>query len=572
MTEALLAVRDLRVAFGFGRHEREVVHGLSFTVGVGETFAVVGESGSGKSVTALSIMGLLPRGQARVTAGTIGFDGADLLTLPQDRLRRVRGQRIGMVFQEPTTSLNPVLSIGRQLTEGVVAHGRAGAAEARDMALAMLERVGIDEPARRLRQYPHEFSGGMRQRVMIAMALIMKPALLIADEPTTALDVTIQAQILDLMRALTAETGTSLILITHDMGVVAEMADRVLVMRDGRAVETDDASALFAAPKRAYTRALLDAVPRIDVMPRNDGGGEAAARTAAPAETVLSARGVVKTFDAHRGQAAMTRALDGVSLTVGRGEVVALVGESGSGKSTLGRAVARLVDIDRGEVEVDGENLTRLSGRALRRARAKIQMVFQDPYASLDPRFTIGRTVAEPIIIHRRGVRAAAAARAMALLARVGLDAGMAGRYPHEFSGGQRQRVAIARALAAEPRVIIADEPTSALDVSIQAQILDLLAELRDERGIGILFISHDLAVVRRISSRVVVMRAGRVLESGPTDIVLAAPAHAYTRALLSAVPVPDPARRGRPRNAAPQGDEPAGPLAEIAPGHWVAS
>jgi ABC-type glutathione transport system ATPase component len=343
-------------------------------------------------------------------------------------------------------------------------------------------------------------------------------------------------------------------------------------MRDGRAVETDDAGALFAAPKRAYTRALLDAVPRIDVMPRNDGGGEVAARTAAPTETVLSAMGVVKTFDAHRGRAGVTRALDDVSLTVGRGEVVALVGESGSGKSTLGRAVARLVDIDRGEVEVGGENLTQLSGRALRRARANIQMVFQDPYASLDPRFTIGRTVAEPIIIHRRGARAAAVERAMALLARVGLDAGMAGRYPHEFSGGQRQRVAIARALAAEPRVIIADEPTSALDVSIQEQILDLLAELRDERGIGMLFISHDLAVVRRISSRVVVMRAGRILESGPTDIVLAAPAHAYTRALLSAVPLPDPARRGRSRIAVPRGDGPVGPLAEIAPGHWVAS
>ncbi len=566
MTGPLLAVRDLHVAFGAGRHLHEVVHGLSFTVGVGETFAIVGESGSGKSVTALSIMGLLPRGHGRITAGTISLDGTDLAHVSAEQLRRIRGERIGMIFQEPMTSLNPVLSIGRQMTEGVIAHKRAGPAEARDLALTMLERVGIDAPARRLRQYPHEFSGGMRQRVMIAMALIMKPALLIADEPTTALDVTIQAQILDLMRVLTAETGTSLILITHDMGVVAEMADRVLVMRHGRAVEDAGVGPLFAAPERPYTRALLAAVPRIE------GDGRPAEAAAPPAAAVLSARRISKTFDAHRGHGGKTMALDDISLTVGHGEVVGLVGESGSGKSTLGRAVARLLDVDRGEVEIDGEDLTRLSGRALRMARAKVQMVFQDPYASLDPRFTIGRTVAEPIIIHKRGNRSAAMDRAMALLARVGLDAAMGHRYPHEFSGGQRQRVAIARALAAEPRIIIADEPTSALDVSIQAQVLDLLSELRAERGIGMLFISHDLAVVRRISSRVIVMRAGRVLESGPTETVLSAPAHVYTRALLSAVPLPDPARRGRPRIAVPMGSYPAGPLVEIAPNHWVAS
>jgi ABC-type glutathione transport system ATPase component len=565
MTSPLLDVRDLAIAFGPRHHEIEVVHGLSFSVGVGETFAIVGESGSGKSATALSIMGLLPRGHGRITRGSVNFEGTDLAALSPEGLRRVRGERIGMIFQEPMTSLNPVLSIGRQMTEGVIAHGRAGAAEAREMAIAMLDKVGIDSPARRLSQYPHEFSGGMRQRVMIAMALIMKPALLIADEPTTALDVTIQAQILDLMRALTAETGASLILITHDMGVVAEMADRVLVMRQGRAVEDATASSLFAAPRHTYTRALLDAVPRID----GGGSGAGAPIAAAP---VLTVKGVSKTFAAQRRGGAGTRALDDVSVTVAQGEVVALVGESGSGKSTLGRAIARLLDIDRGEIAIEGNDLTHLSGRPLREARAKVQMVFQDPYASLDPRFTVRRTVAEPIIIHKRAARADAGERAAALLARVGLDAAMGHRYPHEFSGGQRQRIAIARALAAEPRIIIADEPTSALDVSIQAQVLDLLAELRTERSIGMLFISHDLAVVRRISSRVLVMRAGRVLESGPTSAVLSSPAHVYTRALLSAVPLPDPARRGRPRIAVPKGCYPAGPLVECAPGHWVAS
>jgi ABC-type microcin C transport system duplicated ATPase subunit YejF len=564
MTHALLDVRDLSIAFGSKHRESEVVHRLSFSVGVGETFAIVGESGSGKSATALSIMGLLPRGHGRITGGAVNFEGADLVTLPPDSLRRVRGKRIGMIFQEPMTSLNPVLSIGRQMTEGVIAHGRAGIAEAREMAATMLDKVGIDSPGRRLTQYPHEFSGGMRQRVMIAMALIMKPALLIADEPTTALDVTIQAQILDLMRALTAETGASLILITHDMGVVAEMADRVLVMRQGRAVEDAAARTLFAAPQHNYTRALLDAVPRID-------GGESgpAATSTAP---VLAVKGVSKTFDTHRGRGPSTRALDDVSLTVTEGEVVALVGESGSGKSTLGRAIARLLDVDRGEIEVEGKDLTRLSGGALRAARAKVQMVFQDPYASLDPRFTVRRTVAEPIIIHKRASRSDAGERAVALLARVGLDAAMGHRYPHEFSGGQRQRVAIARALAAEPRIIIADEPTSALDVSIQAQVLELLSELGRERGISMLFISHDLAVVRQISSRIVVMRAGRVLESGPTAAVLTSPAHVYTRALLSAVPLPDPTQRGRSRIAVPKGDYPAGPLVECAPAHWVAS
>ena len=566
----ILDVRDLVIQFGSGREVHEVVHCISFSVARGEILAIVGESGSGKTVTALSIMGLLQKGNGRVTAGTVRFEGRDLITLPPDDLRRLRGVRIAMVFQEPMTSLNPVLSIGRQMTEGLLAHSDTTTDEARALAVRMLERVGLSDAVRRLGQYPHELSGGMRRRVMIAMAMVMKPSLLIVDEPTTALDLTIQAQILDLMRALIAETGTSLILITHDMGVVAEMADRVLVMRDGRVIEEADAATLFNAPRKSYTKALLAAVPTIE------GGPVPAARRNGDAEQpILVADNVTKTFGiAARLFAAsnQTRALNRVSLAVMPGETVALVGESGSGKSTLGRAMARLLDIDRGAIRIEGEDLARLSGRALRQTRSKVQMIFQDPYASLDPRFTVGSTVAEPIIIHGLARRREAMERAVGLLQRVGLDGRMAHRYPHEFSGGQRQRVAIARALAAAPKIIIADEPTSSLDVSIQAQVLDLLAEIREDRGISLLFISHDLAVVHRISHRVAVMRAGRILELGPTNAVLRTPRHVYTKALLSAVPLPDPAKRGRARLEIPPGGYPAGALVEVATGHWVAS
>jgi ABC-type glutathione transport system ATPase component len=419
----------------------------------------------------------------------------------------------------------------------------------------------------RLGQYPHELSGGMRQRVMIATAMVMQPRLLIADEPTTALDVTVQAQILDLMRALTSESGTSLVLITHDMGVVAEMADRVVVMREGRVVEEASTPRLFAAPAHPYTRALLAAAPLIC---------DSAAPSASRIETVqpvLAFERVSKTFWTGGFLAARrrTRALDEVSLSVMPGETVALVGESGSGKSTLGFAAARLVDVDDGAILLDGEHLRRMSGRSLRQARSKIQLVFQDPYSSLDPRFTIARTVAEPIVIHRRASRRDTIDRVDALLLRVGLDPAMALRYPHAFSGGQRQRIAIARALAAEPRIIVADEPTSSLDVSIQAQVLDLLAELREERGIALLFISHDLAVVSRIAHRVAVMRQGRIVELGPTKAVLSSPRHPYTLALISAAPLPDPTRRRRPRVEIIRDDRRAGDLIEAAPGHWVA-
>jgi ABC-type glutathione transport system ATPase component len=565
----LLDVRDLAIGFGAGRMMRTVVHDISFTVDPGETLAIVGESGAGKSLTALALLGLLRRGPGKVVGGSIYFENRDICRMLPSELRRLRGARIGMVFQEPMTALNPVLSIGRQMVEGLVAHGIFRPAEARDAALSMLERVEIADAPRRLHQYPHEFSGGMRQRVMIAMAMVMKPALLVADEPTTALDVTIQAQILDLMRELIAETHTSLVLVTHDMGVVAEMADRVLVMRDGRAVEQAPTRSLFAAPRQAYTRALLAAVPRLDGAPAGEP------LTTDHRRTILEVDSISKTFGSS-GRLSATRtgprALDAVSIDVAAGEAVALVGESGSGKSTLGRAVARLIDVDSGAIYFDGVDLTRLAGRALRRNRSKVQLIFQDPYSSLDPRFTIARTVAEPMLINGVVGRNVTGERAAALLSRVGIDGTMARRYPHELSGGQRQRVAIARALAAEPKILVADEPTSALDVSIQAQILALLAELREERGIGILFISHDIAVVRQISNRIAVMREGRILEFGSTDMVLRSPRHVYTKALLAAVPIPDPEERGRKRIKVAPGGYPAGPLVEIAAGHWVAS
>jgi ABC-type glutathione transport system ATPase component len=564
LTSPLLDVRGLKVAFG----DRETLHGIDLAVAPGEISAIVGESGSGKTLTAMSLMGLLPR-HAGVTAGTASFEGQDLLNLSPEARRQVRGRRIGMIFQEPMTSLNPVLSIGRQMTEGPVAHGLATPAEAYQLAIEMLGRVGIAEAPRRLRQYPHEFSGGMRQRVMIAMAMLMKPALLIADEPTTALDVTIQAQILDLLRKLAAETGMAMILITHDMGVVAELADCVLVLRDGRPVEQAQTPVLFAEPRQAYTQALLKAVPRLDDFRTAPSEG---IRTAAP---ILDVRGVSKVFRgrATSGHAALaTRALDDVTLSLRPGETLGLVGESGSGKSTLGRAVARLVEVDSGSIAVNGAEMTALRGGALRRARSSVQMIFQDPYASLDPRFSVARTVAEPILIHGKARRHEALDRAIDLLGQVGLGSDMARRFPHELSGGQRQRVAIARALAAEPKIIIADEPTSALDVSIQAQVLDLLSTLQQRLGLALLFISHDLAVVRRMSSRTAVMRAGRILELGPTAALLGDPRHPYTRALLAAAPLPDPAQRNRPRLDASADGYLSGPLQQIALDHWVAS
>ena len=553
---ALLSVRDLAVHLG----DAPLVDGISFDLAAGEVLSIVGESGSGKSMTAKALMGLLP--PKTRAQGEAMFGGTNLLS---QEAAPPRGTGIGLIFQEPMTALTPVLTIGLQLTEALESHGICDAAEARRRAIAMLDRVGIPEPDVRMRQYPHELSGGMRQRVVIAMMMLLDPQVLIADEPTTALDVTVQAQILDLLRQIVTDTQIGLILITHDMGVVAEMADTVLVMRSGRAQEYGPAAQVFAQPEAAYTRTLLDAVPRIDSISERDG---------VITDTLLRAHEITKTFkkrtalftgsDSHK-------ALDSVSLDINRGETLALVGESGSGKTTLGRVIARLTEADKGQVLLNGSDLTALLGRELQAKRREVQMVFQDPYASLDPRQTIGATIAEPLIIHENLSKQDRSDRVEALLEKVGLGADMAQRFPHEFSGGQRQRIAIARAIAASPSLVVADEPTSALDVSIQARVLDLLDTLKRSEDLTMLFISHDLAVVRQIADRVAVMRSGRILELGPAGSLFADPKHPYTRALIDVAPVPDPSRK-RGKRPAIIGDYPAGPLYEVSPDHWVAT
>ena len=561
----LLTVSELRVSLKQGRRLQHLVDGVSLEVSAGEIFCIVGESGSGKSITAKCLMGLAPR-TAHIS-GTALFNNVNLLE--NDSAAAVRGRALGMIFQEPMTALNPVLSIGCQMTEAAIAVAGMSKKDAAHRAVDLLESVGISSAGTRLRQYPHEFSGGMRQRVLIAMAMMNGPRLLIADEPTTALDVTIQAQILDLLRSLVTKTNMGLILITHDMGVVAEMADRVLVMQSGKVVETASVHSLFAAPQKAYSKALLDAVPRLDSVAKkpNSGAGEA----------IVEVEHISKRFGSSAGwlsrrmnRSVSTQALDDVSLKIRTGEVLGLVGESGSGKSTVGRAITNLLSVDCGQVRISGLDVSELSGHKLRVARARTQMIFQDPYSSLDPRFSIRQTVTEPMLI--QGVNKSDAYRqATQLLDRVGLPQQVLERYPHEFSGGQRQRIAIARALASEPSVIVADEPTSALDVSIQAQVLDLLAELKTERSLALLFVSHDLAVVQQISDKVAVMCRGKIVESGPVDAVLQTPQHAYTQLLIASAPVPDPIRRGGTLKADSQLIfDVAGELQLVNPEHWV--
>ncbi len=580
MPAPILTVENLAVTFGYGRNRNEAVKNLSYTLGKGETLAIVGESGSGKSVSSLALLGLLPGRSATVEQGRAHYGGQDLLALPEERLRRLRGDRLTMIFQEPMTSLNPVLTIGRQLTEGLIEHRGMSQDQANAKAMEMVDRVGLGQPRQRLKQYPHELSGGMRQRVMIAMAMATEPDILIADEPTTALDVTVQAQILDLMRELRGDFGTSIILITHDMGVVAEMADRVVVMHQGRKVEEGSVAAIFAEPAEAYTQRLLAAVPRL--------GGYATQSTprtvvAEPVPvdrgtSIVDAQGLTKRFG---GSGLLAKfgigdqgvvAMDDVGFTLSAGETLAIVGESGSGKSTTGRAILRLIEVDKGEINIDGRDVRKLGPAGLRRARRQMQMIFQDPFASLNPRISVGEIVAEPMIIHRIARGQELKDRVEALFHRVGLTGDQIRRYPHEFSGGQRQRVCIARALGVGPRLIVADEPTSALDVSVQAQVLELLLELQQSLGLAYLFISHDMAVVEEMAHRVAVMQRGRIVELGPRAAVLNDPRHVYTKALLAAVPIPDPTRR---RGAVPKLDlatMPRGPLAEVAPGHLVAA
>ncbi len=563
----LLSVRGLTTAFLRDRVWTDVIRDIDLTVERGKVLAIVGESGSGKSVTALSIIRLLQSGTSRVS-GSVLLDGRELLSLSEAEMQRVRGGEIGMIFQEPMTSLNPVMTIGQQIGETLRRHRGMNANDARTEALTLLDRVRIPDAARRLDEYPHNLSGGMRQRVMIAMALACKPKLLIADEPTTALDVTIQAQILDLMRTLQAEEEMGILFITHDMGVVAEIADRTLVMYRGDVVEDRSTAEVFEKPGAAYTRMLISAVPRLGSMtgvqrPRpfpivdmETGRPAPEIDTADTVSTatppVLEVRGLTTRFEKRVGLlkrlAARVHAVEKVSFSIQPGETLSLVGESGCGKSTTGRSLVGLVKPQSGSIRLNGTEVVNARGRSLRHARTEAQMIFQDPFASLNPRMRVGKAIAEAYLEHGLGTPAEARARVAELLPLVGLSPEMAGRFPHEFSGGQRQRICIARALMLNPRMLIADEAVSALDVSVKAQVVNLLLDLQARLGLAYLFISHDMAVVERISHRVAVMYLGEIVEIGPRNRVFGDPQHPYTRKLLSAVPIPDPAQRDRRR------------------------
>jgi peptide/nickel transport system ATP-binding protein len=530
MSDAIVTVEGLHVTLPPGADRRHAVEDVSFDLRRGEVVCLVGESGSGKSVTARAVMGLLaPRVIA--SAGRILFGSEDLLRVSPERLRAVRGAEISMIFQEPMTALNPLMTIGRQIDEVLRTHTDLSASARRERILALLRDVHLPEPESLIEAYPHQLSGGQRQRAMIAMALILEPKILIADEPTTALDVTTQAQILQLIRELQAAHGTAVLFITHDFGVVAEIAHRVAVMQHGRLVEMDEAKRVLNNPCHAYTQRLIAAVPSLTPKPR------IAADTRAVA---LTASRVTKTFRTGGGLMGRDRrvvhAVKEASIELHRGETLGLVGESGSGKSTLARCVIRLIDPDGGTVRLGDLELTGLSRRGLRQHRRRIQMVFQDPFGSLNPRYKVGQLIAEGPIINGVGAEKARA-RALELLGLVGLDARAADRFPHEFSGGQRQRIAIARALALEPEVLVADEPVSALDVSVQAQVLDLLAGIRDRLNLSMLFITHDLRVAAQVCDTIAVMRYGEIVETGPTAEVFARPQHAYTRELFASVP-----------------------------------
>jgi peptide/nickel transport system ATP-binding protein len=529
MTEPVVSIRNLRIALPAGAERLYAVDGVSLDLVSGQIVCVVGESGSGKSMCAHALMGLLPD-TVKVEGGEIRFEGRDLIRQDEPGRRDLRGRRIAMVFQEPMTALNPLMRIGDQMMEMFEAHELLTPTERRAKALALAREVGLPDPERIVRAYPHQLSGGQRQRAMIAMALALEPAVLVADEPTTALDVTTQAQILKLIRNLQRSHNMAVMFITHDFGVVADIADRVVVLRHGKVVEEGAANEVLTQPQHDYTKALLAAVPSIDPPPRQPLTERAKA---------IEVIGLDKTYVTSGGWFRPDRkvkAAASVSFTIFAGETLGLVGESGSGKSSVARLVMRLIEPDRGTVRIGDVDLTALAGKALRAQRHRIQMIFQDPFASLNPRRKVGNIIADGLVT--RGVEAETAMqRARDLLGLVGLDAGAIARYPHEFSGGQRQRIGIARALALEPEIIVADEAVSALDVSVQAQVLALLEDLKARLGLSMLFITHDLRVAAQICDRIAVMQQGRIVELKPTAALFAAPDHAYTRELLAAVP-----------------------------------
>jgi peptide/nickel transport system ATP-binding protein len=622
VSEALLDVAGLRIDFATVSGFLNVVQDVSFEVAKGETLALVGESGSGKTVSALSIMGLLPTRSSRVGAAKMQFGDTDLLSISPEELREMRGNDISMIFQEPMTSLNPGFTVGNQIVEAVRAHRRVSKTDAKKRAIEVLEMVGIPDATRRLDDYPHAFSGGMRQRAMIAMALACEPKLLIADEPTTALDVTIQAQVLELLSRLQGELGMAILFVTHDLGVVAEIADRVTVLYAGQTAEVAGSDALFKRARHPYSEALMASMPQVaplgeplTVIPgqvprpgqyprgcrfgprcsyavdacrhtvpelvdgsrcirQNEltlsgtkwGSTQTAIARVAPehheSRTLLDVHDLAVSFPVHsaflRRRIGNVHAVDGISFSINRGETLGLVGESGSGKSTAARLILRLIEPSSGKVVLDGTDVTALGKSELRRMRSHMQIVFQDPYSSLDPRANIAETVGEPLEVHQGLHGRRRDDKVGDLLAEVGLDRRFLTRYPHEFSGGQRQRIAVARALAIVPDLLICDEPVSSLDVSTQSQVINLLDELQDRLGLTCLFIAHDLSVVRHISDRIAVMYLGRIVEIGAAEEVYNQPKHPYTEALLSAIPVPDPEEQHRRERIVLQGDIPS--------------
>lgn len=575
MNNTLLEVKDLQVSFIGDEKEFEAVKGISFHVEKGETLGIVGESGSGKSVTARSIMRLLPSPPSFLKSGEINFQGRNLVEQSEKEMESVRGQHISMIFQDPMTSLNPTIRIGEQIAESLKKHQQVSKDEAYKKTIELLELVGIKQSEKRYKQYPHEFSGGMRQRAMIAMALACNPSLLIADEPTTALDVTIQAQILTLMKNMQEKLGTSIILITHDLGVVAGMCDRVIVMKEGEIVEEGTTEEIFNNPKHDYTKRLLNALPKLHEK-KQPKKAPLLSGNLDLSKPLLEIKSLKKHFDLGHGDT--LKAVDDLSFEIYPGETLGLVGESGSGKSTTGRTILQLHEPTDGDVLYKGIPITRLSKKQLKTMRRHMQIIFQDPYSSLNPRKKVLDIIGEALDLHGLAKsKEERRARVEELLELVGLNKAHASRYPHEFSGGQRQRIGIARALAVDPEFIVCDEPLSALDVSIQKQIVDLLKDLQHRLGLTYLFIAHDLSMVKHISDRVAVMYGGKIVELAESEELYSNPQHPYTKALLQSIPIPDPAiEKQKERvldkeSTAIKYNVQNTELIEVSPKHWVA-